>query len=191
MIQLTPKQSRAAALALLAAALLVALAAVALPLRMLHRHYDSALEDASTRLERYARIAGMRAGLQKKIGELRALGTAGHFLKSASPALAAAEIQELAKNIVEANGGKLNSMQILAHKDDGLYRQVPVTLQLTATLTAMKKMLHTLESSRPYLFIDNFSIRSPMAYASRNASAIEPELVIQFDLTGYALKGAQ
>ena len=82
-------------------------------------------------------------------------------------------------------------MQILPHKDDGLYRQVPVALQLTAPLTAMKKMLYSLESSRPYLFMDNFSVRSTMAYSPRNTPAVEPELIIQFDLTGYALKGAQ
>lgn len=191
MIQLTPKQSKVAALALLACVFAMVLGAIAAPLWLLHRHYNSAIEEASTRLERYSKIAGMREGLQKKIAEVRALGTAGHFLKSASPALAAAEIQELAKNIVETNGGKLNSMQILPHKDDGLYRQIPVSLQLTGTLAAMKKMLFALESSRPYLFIDNFSVRSPMAFVSRNTSAPEPELVIQFDLTGYALKGSQ
>jgi len=191
MNQLTPKQSKAAALALLAVALVMALGIVAAPLWMLHRHYDSAIEDASTRLQRYARIAGMREGLQKNLVKIKARGTAGHFLKSTSPALAASEIQELAKNIAEANGGKLNSMQILPHKDDGQYRQIPITLQMTATLTAVKKMLFALESSQPYLFLDNFSVRSPMAFTARNASATEPELVIQFDLTGYALKGKQ
>ncbi|MFH1495989.1 MAG: type II secretion system protein GspM, partial [Pseudomonadota bacterium] len=123
MNQLTPKQSKAAALALLAVALVMALGVIAVPLWMLHRHYDSAIEDASARLQRYARIAGMREGLQKNLVKIKVRGTAGHFLKSASPALAAAEIQELAKNIAEANGGKLNSMQILPHKDDGQYRQ--------------------------------------------------------------------
>lgn len=191
MIPLTPQQSKAAALALLAGMLLLAAGAVAVPLLLLNRHYDSAIEDVATRLERYYKIAGMREGLQKNIAQVKALGAANHFLKNPSPALAAAEIQEQAKNIVETNGGKLNSIQILPHKDDGLYRQISVTLQLTATLSATKKMLYSLESARPYLFIDNLSIRSPMGYATRNASTTEPELVVQFDLTGYALKGAQ
>lgn len=191
MTRLTPKQSKAAALALLAAVLVIVCGVVAAPLWMMHRHYDVAIEDASSRLERYLKIAGMRAGLQKQFDAVKVLGTAGHFLKSASPALAAAEIQEQAKGIVEVNGGKLSSMQILPHKDDGLYRQIPVALQLTGTLTALKKILHALESSHPYLFLDNFTVRSPMANAARNASAVEPEIFIQFDLTGYALKGEQ
>jgi general secretion pathway protein M len=191
MIPLTPKQSKAAALALLVAVLLMVLAGIAFPLWVLHRHYDSAIDDATRLLGRYARIAGMREGLQKKIVEVKALGKAGHFLKSTNPALAAAEIQALAKTVVETNGGKLNSMQILPHKDDGLYRQISVTLQLTGTLKAMKKMVYALESSRPYLFMDNFSVRSLMVNAPRNTVPVEPELLIQFDLTGYALKGAQ
>ena len=51
-------------------------------------------------------------------------------------------------------------------------------------------MLYALESAHPYLFVDNFSIRAPFNPAARNDSANEPDLNVQFDLTGYALKGA-
>ena len=188
MTPLTPKQSTAAAVAILALLVASVVAAVAVPIWMLHRHYDDALADASQRLERYYRIAGMREGLRKKTAELAALGTAGHFLKGASPALAAAEIQERAKGIVEASGAKLNSMQILAPRDDGRFRQISVTVQLTGNLPAIKKMLHALESSRPYLFVDNLSIRAPIFPTNRNAPTTEPDLAIQFDLAGYAVK---
>lgn len=189
MMQLTPRQSRLAALSLLVLVLAAAVLAVATPLWLLNRRYDSAIEDAVKRIERYSKIAGMRDALQKKAAEVKALGTSRHYLKSASPALAAAELQELVKSVLETNGGKLNSIQILPHKDEGLYRQVAISLQLTAPLSALKVMLYTLESARPYLFIDNFSVRSPIGFGSRPAPAAEPELVIQFDLTGYALRG--
>lgn len=186
---LTPLQSRAAALALLALVLVVAALVVATPLWLLNRHYDVAIEDVTTRLERYSKIAGMREGLQKKVAEVNALSANRHYLKSASPALAAAELQEMVNSVLEANGGKLNSIQILPHKDEGLYRQISVTLQLTAPLSALKKILYSLESAKPYLFIDNFSIRSPIGFGQRTVAPTEPELAIQLDLTGYALKG--
>ena len=191
MKQLTPNQSKAAALAILATILVIVAGAIALPLWMLNRHYDAAVEGAATRLERYSRIVGMRDGLEQKALEIKALEATHHFLKSASPALAAAELQEQAKVILDVNGGKLNSIQILPHKDDGLYRQVSVTLQLTAPLSAVKAMLHALESAHPYLFVDNFSIRAHNMLIARNDSANEPDLFVQFDLTGYALKGVQ
>ena len=189
MMQLTVRQSRLAALSLLALVFAAAMMAVATPLWLLNRRYDMAIEDAAKRLERYLKIAGMREGLQKKAAEAKALGTSRHYLKSASPALAAAELQELVKSVLETNGGKLNSIQILPHIDEGLYRQVAVSLQLTAPLSALKVMLYTLESARPYLFINNFSVRSPIGFGPRPAAATEPELTIQFDLTGYALRG--
>ena len=188
MIHLTPLQSRAAALALLVVVLSVAALAVATPLWLLNRRYDVAIEDAATRLVRYSRIAGMREGLQKKVVEVKSLSDTRHFLRSASPALAAVELQELVNSVLDANGGKLNSIQILPHKDEGLYRQIALTLQFTAPLSALKAMLYKLESARPYLFINNFSVRSSAGFVPRTTLATEPELTIQFDLTGYALK---
>ena len=175
-----------------AASIVVALAcgAIAVPIWLVNQHYDVALEDATSRLERYSKIVGTRDSLQKQVVEVKALEARRHFLKSASPALAAAELQEKAQSVFDANGAKVNSIQVLPHKDDGLYRQVTVQVQLIAALTAVKGMLHGLESAHPYLFIDNFSIRAPNMQVNRVESANEPELVVQFDLTGYALKGA-
>jgi len=191
MMQLTPQQSKTAALAILVFVLLSIVSAIALPLWLLNKRYDTAVEDAAVRLDRYSRIVGMRDDLQTKAVEIKALEATHHFLKSASPALAAAELQERAKAILDENGGKVDSIQILPHKDDGLYRQVSVLLRLSAPLSSVKAMLHALESARPYLFIDNFSIRVTNLSPVRNDSASEPDLTVQFELTGYALKGAQ
>jgi general secretion pathway protein M len=185
MTHLTPNQSRAAALALLGLAGLLLLSLFAVPLWLLNQHYDLALETATSQMERYTRIVGMREGLQKKADEVKALAQTHHFLKSASPPIAAAELQEQAKTLLEANGAKLNSMQVLAHKDDGPYRQVSVNLQLAAPKNAIKAILYALESAKPYLFVDNLSIRTQTIFVPKS----DPDLIVQFDLTGYALKG--
>lgn len=191
MSNMTPLQSKLAAVALLVGALSLLGAAMAVPWWMLNRHYGAAVDDASARLERYLRIAGMRDGLQQKAIEVKALEGRHHFLKSASPALAAAELQEQVKATLEEYGGKLSSIQILPHKDDKDYRQVAVSLQLSAPLSGVKAMLHALESARPYLFIENFAIRVQNIGAARTDANVDPELFVQFDVTGYALKGEQ
>lgn len=191
MKKLTPRQSRLAALGLLALALVLAAALIAVPVWWLNRRYDDALDDATARLARYTRIAGMREGLQGQLAQLRAQGAVPAFLKATSAPLAAAEIQELAKNVVEAQGGKLVSMQILPPKDEQRWRQITVNVQLTASLASLKGILYALEASRPYLFIDNFSARTPPVFLRPGAQTLtEPELTVGFDLTGYALKGA-
>lgn len=192
MMTMTSVQSKAAAVGLLLVLLAVVMGAVALPLWLLNRHYEAALDDSIGRVERYSKIAGMRDGLAKKAIEVNALAASHHYLKSSSPALAAAELQEQVKVILEAKGGKLNSIQILPHKDEGSYRQISVALQLSAPISAVKGMLYALESARPYLFVDNFSVRSMAGFGARAGvdPNVEPELTVQFDLTGYALKGA-
>lgn len=192
MIEMTPAQSKAAALGLLLALMALVVGAIAVPIWLLNRHYDAALDDSVSRIERYSKIAGMRDGLAKKALDVKALAASHHYLKSASPALAAAELQEQAKVILEAKGGKLNSIQILPHKDEGNYRQITVAMQMSAPLSAVKGMLHALESARPYLFVDNFSVRSMAGFAARMGvdPNVEPELTVQFDLSGYALKEA-
>lgn len=190
MKQFGPKQKKVAALAILVLLLALACVAIAFPIWLLNQHYDEALEDATSRLGRYSKIVGTRDALQKQVEEVKALGVKRHFLKSASPALAAAELQEQAQAFFDAKGAKVNSIQVLPHKDDGLYRQVTVQVQLIAPLTSVKGMLYGLESARPYLFLENFSIRSPNMQINRAEPASEPDLSVQFDLTGYALKGA-
>lgn len=66
MIRLTPRQSKAAALAILVMVALLAVALVSVPLWLLNRRYDTAVEDAANRLERYSRVVGMRDGLLKR-----------------------------------------------------------------------------------------------------------------------------
>jgi len=188
---MTPLQSRIAALLLLFLVIAMSVAAIAVPWWLLHKRYDDALEDAVSKIERYSRIAGMREGLQQMAVEIKALEGRNHFLKSASPALAASELQEYVTRILEEHGGKLSSIQILSHKDEGEYRQVGVSLQLNAPIGAVKAILYALESARPYLFVDNLSIRAQSVGMPRGGEVADPELFVQFDVSGYALRSTQ
>jgi general secretion pathway protein M len=188
---LTPMRSRTAALGILFLVVILAATALVAPVWLLNQRYSAAAEDAAGRLERYSRVVGMREGLLQKAQEIKALENTRHFLKSASPALAASELQEQVTVILEQNGGKLSSIQILPHKDDGRYRQISLVLQFNAQLGAVKAILHALESAHPYLFVDNMMIRVPNSLGQPKELTSDPELIVQFDLTGYALKGVQ
>jgi general secretion pathway protein M len=186
---LSAKQQKVAAVTVLVVVVLLLISAVAVPVWLLNRHYDSALDETVNRLDRFSKIVGMRGGLQKQAVEVKALEAKHHFLKSASPALVAAELQQLAQAIFDANGAKVNSIQPLPSKDEGAYRQVTVQVQLLAPLSSVKGMLYAMESARPYLFLDNISIRASNMLVSRNDPPSEPDLTVMFDLSGYALKG--
>jgi general secretion pathway protein M len=186
---LNPAQSRRAAVGLLLAATVAIVLAVALPVWLLHRHYDSALADNLGKLERYERIAGTRAEVAKQLEVMRSKETRKFFLRSGAPALSAAEAQETIRTLVEGSGGRLITMQAPTSKEEGRYRQITVNLQLTANIFALRKILHAIENNVPYLFVDNLTVRSQVPANFRPQPGAEPEMFVQFDVTGYALTG--
>lgn len=191
---MTPRQARLLALSLLAGAILLVLAIVAAPVIWLNHRYNQAIEQQIDLLGRYSRIGATGPELGRQLAALKARGTRTFFLKSTVPALAASEVQEIAKGIIESNGGKIASMQIPEHKDDAGFRKVTVSIQMTAAVSATQKIFHALETQRPYFMLDNVSIRSTawrQAPRSTNAPGPEPEYAVQFDVTGYAVLGGK
>lgn len=190
---MTALQSKMLALSLLLLLIALMIAIIAVPVFLLHRHYDQAIEQQLDLLARYSRIGATTPDLTKQIESLKAKGARGFFLKNAVPALAASEVQEMVKGVVESNGGKIATMQISEHKDDGSYRKVTVNIQMNAKISSAQKIFYTLESQRPYLILDNVSIRTTAWKAPRavNDTGPEPEFLVQLDAAGYAVLEAK
>jgi general secretion pathway protein M len=190
---LTPLQSRMLALSLLLVFVALVIATIAAPVLWLHRHYNQGIEQQLDLLARYSRVGATAPGLTKQLEALQAKAARGFFLKNSVPALAASEVQEMVKGVVESNSGKITSMQISEHKDDGNYRKVMVNIQMNATVSATQKIFYALETQRPYFLLDNVSVRSTVKQAPRGANVPgpEPEFLVQFDVAGYAVRGAK
>ena len=187
---MNPQQSRRLAITLLVLAVAVVVAAVGMPVWMLHRYYDASLTDTVDKLDRYKRVAAMRPEVTKQLEALRNKDTRRFFLRSGAAALSAAEAQEAVRTLVEGSGARLISLQAPAAKDEGRYRQVTVNVQMTANIFALRKILHALESHTPYLFVDNLLVRSQVPGNFKPAPGGEPEMFLIFDISGYALTSA-
>lgn len=184
------QQSRRAAIGLLAGAALLVLAVIVVPFFMLNRYYDAALADASDKLDRFRRVAGSRVNATQQLEALRAMEPRKGFLRSGAPALSAAEAQEALRTIIEANGGRLITMQAPVSKEEGRYRQLTVNVQLTGTIFALRKILHAIENNQPALFVDNLQVRSQVPANFKPNPGNEPDVYMQMDVTGYAISGA-
>lgn len=184
---LSKNQSRALAIGLLILLLAMGALLLLLPVSMLHSHYDRAIESQTDYLERYLRLAATRGEIQAALDHIKKTEGRKHFLNNTGAALAASEIQEIAKNLIEANGGKLSSMQVVPFKDDGGYRRITINVQLITGMPALRKILYSVETMRPYLLVDNMSINSASNYMYKALPGVEPEMTVQFDLSGYAL----
>jgi len=187
---MNPTQSRRAAIGLLFAAALGTLAVIVIPFYMLNRYYDNALEDYSGKLDRFRRIAGSRTAASQQLDALRSVEPRKGFLRSGAPALSAAEAQEALRTIIEANGGRLITMQAPVSKEEGRYRQLTVNVQLTGTVFALRKILHAIETNQPALYVDNLQVRSQVPANFRPQPGNEPDVYMQMDVTGYSISGA-
>lgn len=185
---LPPDRRRNAALALLAAALALALVAVGVPLWLAHRHYDRALEDIDQRLVRYERLAAARPELAKKLEAVSAMGSRKYFLKSNAASLSAAELQEKVRQLVEGNGGRTISVQGVPSREEGKFRQVTVTIQANANIVALRKILPQLETAEPYVMVDALTVRAQVPPGYKPNPGMEPEMFVQFDISGFMLR---
>ena len=184
-----PQRSRRAAVALLLAAVVAVLAIVAIPTWYLHNRYDAELADRQARLERFRRIAAMRPDVARQLEAIRGQDTRRFYLRSGAAALSAAEVQEVIRGVVEQAGGRLITMQALAAREEGRYRQVTVSVQMTANIFALRKILHALDTHVPVLFVDTLMVRTQVPGNFKPGPGAEPEMYLSMEVHGFSLVG--
>ena len=181
----TPRANRAAALSLLALVVMVIIAAIAVPVYFAHEHYDSSNTKMSRLLGAYTALNQTRPRLLRSVEVLRTKDAKKFYLKGATPALASAELQDIAKSIIETNGGRILSTQAMANKDDSGYRQIAATMQMSMTIQNLRRVLYAMETKVPYLFVDSLIVRTQVPPGFKPAPGVEPELFVQFDVAGF------
>lgn len=180
----TPSANRNVALGLLALAIAGVIALVAGPAWWLYDRYESRASSLARQYTGYSSLNQMQPALIKSVETLKARDTKKYFLKGTTAALAGAELQDLARGLIEANNGKLLSSQLLPHKDENGYRQVNATITMMANIQNLRQFLYALETRDPYLFVDNLTVRSQVPSNFKPQPGIEPELFVQFDVAG-------
>jgi len=187
-----PRVARVLAVVLLLGVLALVAALVWMLLDERHRAYDETIRSRADMIAGYQRVAANRAQLQAALKRVGELDTSKYYLKASSPSLAAAEIQDAAQLVFDANGVKVNSVNIAPHSDADGRRKATLVFNLRATPEALQKTLYTLEARVPYLFVENLVLRSTInSKRWQPVPNVEPEVQIQFDLAGYAQIGGK
>lgn len=187
---LAPNRERRMAVALLLGTILAVTAAFALPTWYLYHRYERELTDRQEKVDRFRRIAGTRAEVTRQLEAMRDKDSRKFFLRSGGAALAVAEAQEIIRGIVESSGGRLITMQPLPAKEEGRYRQVSAQVQLAANIFALRRILHSVETNAPFLFIESLMVKTQVPGNFRPGPGAEPEMFVTFDVHGYSLTGS-
>ena len=133
----------------------------------LEREIES-LDDQTTR---YRRLLLTLPGLQAELDQVRSNEDVKDFYFDAkTPALAGAQLQREVQEMVKASGGRVVSTQVLASAEDEQPPKVRVRAQIQGKTEALLEVLYQLEQARPFLFVDQMSIRSAARGRWRNAT---------------------
>ena len=171
---LNQRESKAAALGLLALVVSAVDLFLAAPYLGAFSAYEKRIDDASERLQRYQGIAASRDRVEEQMQRMIAdQRVARLYLNADSVSLATAELQQLVKQAIVQSQGTLISTQPVATRAGETLVPASIKVRMQGDSAVLHKLLHALQRRRP---------------VNRQARDLE-NLDIRFDLTGYIRPG--
>ena len=164
------------------------IASLVVPAYVLYHRYDDTRIAAEERIERYRRIASLRVEHQKALEVLKSRESSRFFLKNTAPNLGGAELTDLVRPMLETNAARLTSIQPVTVKEDSGFRVYSLSVGFNATPAALQKTLYALETSIPYLFVENITLRATVPRGYKPPPNQEPEVSAQIEVQAYGPK---
>lgn len=159
--QLSKADQRRLAVALLAVFFAAVLLVTVLPVWSANATYQNRIDDIQEQLQELRANAAADENLRPRFEQLRKSQMSdGHYLKSGTEAVAAAELQRIVKRITANNGTQILSTQILPHSQEEDFVRVALKVRMRGTLTGIVGSIYDIESSLTFLFMDKVSIRN-------------------------------
>lgn len=144
------------------------------------------IENLQLQLVRYKSAEQELMQLEKQLEQLlrQYFNHKEAFFEEKQETLAAADLQQYLKKVIESHAGNLVSTQPINDTDTKPFPKVTVKIHMRGHINALQETLYQLESSRPRLFIDNIIIqrRNP---TGRGKQPFTDQLDIRFDVNGY------
>ena len=180
---------------------LLTLAAIALPWLGRVGALNESISAAEDQLLRYRRMVATLPTLRAELDKVNNNQDFRAFYFSASTsALAGAELQRKVQDIVSESQGRLISTQLLPEEKDEQPARVRLRTQIQGSTDALLQVLYRIEESRPFLFVEQVSVRSsarpelPEQAGSdrlvrRGLVNEAGELTVRLDIFGFTLPG--
>ena len=178
--------SRVSAIALLVALLAGAYGLGISPVISSYRANENAIAEAQVLVGRFDAVAAGERELQQRMREFTQLhASEPYYLTKETDALAAVELQNRVKDAIKKNGGTIRSIQSLAAEKEGEFQRVTLRVQVTTTIEPLFRIVYELETTQPFLFLDNVDIKSRPPRVTADNKPVEPTLTVTLDLYGY------
>jgi general secretion pathway protein M len=153
-----------------------------LPLMQSYRDLSQDLNQKRVLLSRFNTELAGRGLLEQELEEAQESQVIDTiYLRGASEAAAAADLQERLGALAEANRAELRSVQALPAVEQAGLQRLTLRIVMSATTAELFQVLYTLEAEKPYVFIENIMLK----VHSREVSEESGDLLVRFDLHGY------
>ena len=170
-----PAVRRALAITLLIAPVYALIFWIVQPVVEERRQLRLVTEQATISLGRYRQILREHAAEQPSAQISRARSDLGFGIVDAvNETLAAVELQNRMRALIETSNGELRSMQMLAPRSEGKLRRISLRVQVALDINGLRKVIHATESSGPFLFIDGMELRLSAARPSTQSNQASP-----------------
>ncbi|MDQ2090851.1 type II secretion system protein GspM [Marimonas arenosa] len=180
--------NRLLALILLAGVAAVLLFAVVLPLLDWRRDTQDELAHTRDMVNRLQRSSTSRDDYEAQIEALaQKIGESDLYIRGETEPLAAAAIQEHIKAIIASHGGGLRSMQSLESEEEGDVIRIRVRIVMNSSHVEFVNVLHALETSAPYLFVDALEVATSAGGRGALKNGGETKLAVDLVVYGYLL----
>jgi general secretion pathway protein M len=137
------------------------------------------IEQQRSTIGRLRAMAGARDQYARALAEVRSRsGVDSALMKSASVTLAAAQLQQDVKSMVERAGGSLVSSQPRDAPGEGPFARVQLSVRMLVSIVALQQVMHALESQRPIVIIDEVLILSRARRKSRTNDTLDVRMSI-------------
>jgi general secretion pathway protein M len=164
---------------------------------------DGEIQGTRDQLDRYQRLVATLPRLRAELEQVsNNQSFRAFYFSAATHALAGASLQQKVQDMVKEAGGRLVSTQILPSTANEEPPTVRVRIQLQGSTDQLLDVLYKVEEARPFLFVDQLSIRSmvqpdrPVANEQvRRVRRARPkpateDLTVRLDIFGFTLGGA-
>jgi general secretion pathway protein M len=178
--------------------------AIILPWWQQVERLDTQIATARDQLARYHQLVATLPTLRAELAREQANDDFKAFYFDAdTPALAGAQLQREVQEMVRGAGARPISAQVLPVDANETPPRVRVRIQMQGSTDQLLEILYQIEEARPFLFVDQVSIRSttprarPSPRSSVRRSVRRPssqqigELTIRLDIFGFALGPGQ
>jgi type II secretory pathway component PulM len=142
-------------------------------------------------LAKYRNLAASKDKVVQANQEMKAAlaRTESQFLSGSNVAVAAADLQEIIKNLTRELGVQLTSTKIMPPREAGVYQEVPVQVQLSGSVNQLLTILYHLEHHKKLLFIPELEINAPRFVAGSGGKKTEILLQVNMVISGVIKKG--